>query len=384
MRLIDTKNEEDSMKDKLKTLIKVIAFKVLYPLFRLQRLKENYVLFNSDNGKRFDGNTKAIYDCLQEQRTDLHYIVTGTENKDMNGVIFVKYMSIKYLYYLAVSKYWVVNINLYSGCRPRKKQVFLQTWHGTPLKQIGKDINNDDLEDEKREWLADAQNWSYFLSNAEISNQNYQSAFKINEQTILDYGLPRNDKLGTDATIYDQFRSEHDIPADKKILLYAPTYRDDGSRIEFDFSKFEQTMGDKYYLLVNFHRLYQHCVAQAYENIGFNTTLTINECMEISDALITDYSSVFFDYSMLNRPMFFYPYDYEKYVNDDRGTYFDYRKLVPGSISYSFAELCQNLQDENNLTADNSAFAKRFNANYESRNATQRVIDQVFGTPETN
>lgn len=366
---------------KFKTFIKVIAFKVIYPAFQLLKLKSNFILFNSDNGKSFNGNPKAIYEYLSDIYKDknVYYVVTGKFSDKLNNhVINVKYMSLKYLYYLAISKYWVISVNMYSGVHPRKKQVYLQTWHGTPLKKIGADIEDDSREKEKREWLKDANNWTYFISNGMKSNENYKTAFGIKDDQILDYGLPRNDKLGNNMSLYNSFRNSRKISNNKKVLLYAPTFRDDGSEIEFDFNRFSKILGDKYYLLVNFHRLYKHRPVRTYSNIEFNEKMSINDCMEISDALITDYSSVFFDYSILNKPMFFYPYDYDKYVNNDRGTYFDYLDIVPGSVSFDFDELCKNLEDVDQFSVDNSKFSSLFNSNYEFRNATERVVKKVF------
>lgn len=346
-------------------------------------LNNNMVLINSNNGRSFGDNPRAIFEELVHQKRRLEYVIVSDNDlsnslKEEN-IHTVRYMSLKYLFYLATSKYWIININAYSGSVPRKKQVFVQTWHGTPLKRIGNDII-DSRKQEKLEWAKDASNWSYFISNAQISNANYESAFNLSGKKILAYGLPRNDRLVNDTTIKDDFRKHRNIAKDKKIILYAPTYRDDHKPIEFDYELFSEKLSDKYYLLINYHRLYQFDTKSKFDNIEVNSTLTIEECMKISDILITDYSSVFFDYSMLDKPMIFFPYDLEDYRNKNRGFYYDYEDLVPGDICYDMGSLIDTLKKQDFMSLRHSKeFAKRFNANYSQRNATKKVIDKIFG-----
>ncbi|AYG26814.1 CDP-glycerol glycerophosphotransferase family protein [Lactiplantibacillus plantarum] len=366
----------------LRTIIKKVLFKTVYPIFRLCPIRRNYVLFNCNNGKVFDGNPKAIFEELRNKQNANQYkfIVTAS-----NGVVIpenvhrVRYMSLAYIFYLAVSKYWVININAFSGVNPRKDQVFLQTWHGTPLKKIGADIQDTSRSTEKEEWRKDALNWTYFLSNGSRSNPFYKSAFGLSDTQILTYGLPRNDRLGDNKQLYDSFRKERGISKNQKVILYAPTFRDDGSQIQFNYEEFSKKLGSKFYLLVNFHRLYVEKGLGNFPNVEFNEHLSITDCMEVSDLLITDYSSVFFDYSILNRPMIFYPYDYNRYMNEERGTYMEYSSTVPGPICYSFDSLVRQLMSEDNSKHDNSQFAREFNANYERRDASEKIVSKVFG-----
>ncbi|PWF99787.1 CDP-glycerol glycerophosphotransferase family protein [Levilactobacillus bambusae] len=363
----------------IRTRIKEIAFATLYPLFRLLPLKSGYILFNCDNGKRFSDNPLALYTELKNNSRDYQYIITLNNNQFEKNTC-IPYMSIRYLYYLATSKYLVSNVNMYSGLRVRKNQVYLETWHGTPLKRIGDDIIDDERKKEKQEWLLDASHWTYFLSNAPISNQDYESAFHINPNIILDYGLPRNDNLTSDTQLYNAFRSKRNI-IDRKVILYAPTFRDNGTTVNFNFKKFAEQLGDEYYLLINFHRLYEVHTIENISNVEFNDKLTIEDCMKVADILVTDYSSVMFDYALLERPMVFYPYDFDYYSKEDRGFYFDYTQTVPGPIFYDQDKMMsffKSVQSGDFNIARVKQFAKQFNANAEQRNASERVIRRVF------
>ncbi|KAF0369892.1 CDP-glycerol--glycerophosphate glycerophosphotransferase [Pediococcus acidilactici] len=363
----------------IRTLIKKVAISVLYPIFSAFPIKKDRIFINSNNGKVFSGNAKAIFEYLQEYKPgDYNFIIVSNKKslfKDVN-VKIVKYMSLKYLFYICTSKYWIADINMYSGIKKRPGQIYLQTWHGTPLKKIGNDIIDNSRQSEKREWARDAQQWDYFISNGNISDKNYYSAFQLTNTKILDYGLPRNDKLEHSVERSKKFRSQYNV-GDRKIILYAPTYRDDGSAINFDFNEFAKKLGHEYFIIVNFHRLYSNSDISGNKDVYVNTTMTIEECMSISDILITDYSSVFFDFSMLSKPMIFYAYDFDKYMNKNRGMYYNYKDFVPGTVCMSFLDLL-NVLSKKSYKKFIKDFAEEYNQNFYTRDATKRVVNTVF------
>ncbi|MFC6788144.1 CDP-glycerol glycerophosphotransferase family protein [Halobaculum halobium] len=109
-------------------------------------------------------------------------------------------------------------------------------------KKIGADIQDTSRSTEKEEWRKDALNWTYFLSNGSRSNPFYKSAFGLSDNQILTYGLPRNDRLGDNKQLYDSFRKERGISKNQKVILYAPTFRDDGSQIQFNYEEFSKSL----------------------------------------------------------------------------------------------------------------------------------------------
>ena len=187
----------------------------------------------------------------------------------------------------------------------------------------------------------------------------------------------------------ENIKQRFHIPAHKKILLYAPTWRDNSYNtrgytfeLKADFHRWKEVLGDEYVVLFKPHYL----IINKFENDasleGFiynvDANADINDLYVISDVLVTDYSSVFFDYANLNRPMYFYMFDLEEYADELRGFYFDIYEVMPGDI----------IQDEEQLLADIKkgqydfkrleAFNQRFN-NWQDGHASQRVIDIVFG-----
>ncbi len=165
------------------------------------------------------------------------------------------------------------------------------------------------------------------------------------------------------------------LPQDKKILLYAPTFRDDefsedasykfSPKLSFD--RLKETLQGEYILIVKYHYLIMDYVDWfPYKDFiyHFDQSNDIAELFLVSDMLITDYSSVMFDYSILRRPILFYAYDLEKYKNDLRGFYFDYEAEVPGPISKDTESLIRDI-----VSYDGEPYMDRYNKFCEKYNA---------------
>ena len=162
---------------------------------------------------------------------------------------------------------------------------------------------------------------------------------------ILETGYPRNDILynGNNRDTIDSLKQKLGIPIEKKIILYAPTWRDDEFyskgkykfEIKLDLDRMKQELGDEYVILLRLHYLVsENLDLSAYQGFAYNLSSyeDISHLYLISDLLITDYSSVFFDYANLKRPMLFYVYDIENYRDKLRGFYFDFEKNAPGLL----------------------------------------------------
>ena len=185
---------------------------------------------------------------------------------------------------------------------------------------------------------------------------------------MLEYGYPRNDILFRENTTEGirSFKRKLGLPEDKKISLYAPTWRDDEFseddkyevRPQISFEKLQKELGDEYIMIVKYHYLIMDAIDWSpYEGFiyHFDQSRDIAELFLVSDILITDYSSVMFDYSILNRPMFFFAYDFYKYKNELRGFYFSYSKEMPGPISTTTDELIEDIR-----SYDYSVYAERY------------------------
>ena len=245
----------------------------------------------------------------------------------------------------------------------------------------------------RKRYHIEASKFSYFLSPSKFASEKFISAWDIkNEEIMLEEGYPRNDFL-INYTDNDIKRIKENLniqDIDKKILLYAPTYRDNqhtagvgytyDAKVDFDMLK--EKLSDEYIILFRAHWLVaQEFDFEKYKDfvIDVSNHDDINELYVISDMLITDYSSVFFDYANLKRPIIFYMYDLEAYRDDIRGFYINLEEL-PGKILENEEELIKEI----NLISENFKYDEKyekFNKKYnylDDGQASKRVIEKII------
>lgn len=232
--------------------------------------------------------------------------------------------------------------------------------------------------------------FDHFLIRSEHDVRTLAKAFRLREKVLLRVGYPRNDALvrARGAAERPSLAAELGIPADRRILLYAPTFRHQGQRrftLPFDVERFAESFGDEYVLLVRAHYLNHVVLPPSVRGrvIDVSAHHDVTPVLALADALITDYSSVMFDYALLDRPMLFFTHDYEEYVHEGRGTYFDLPERAPGPIVRTEDELHSVLRsmslDEQTLKY--AAARERFTAafgEYDKGTAAQSVVDQFF------
>ena len=377
-----------------------LAYRLTY---RLIPCEKNMVLFISFHGRGYSDNPKAIYEYLRKQNSDLKYIWAIKNHKQKNiqieGAKVIEYFSIPYFYYLARSKYWVVNCKLPTYILKKENQVYLQTWHGTPLKRLAHDIvlDNKDTtfyrskmsaEEMYNTYDEDVRKYNYMISPNPYSTKVFKSAFRINEERLIETGYPRNDILvnSTNDQIV-RIKEKLGLPKDKKVLLYAPTWRDNSYVIEgytfklqVDFRKWQEALGEEYIIVFKPHYLIINDFdIKAFEGFVYEASATsdIAELYLISDLLITDYSSVFFDYAILNRPMYFYMFDLDEYASELRGFYFDIYETLPGPIVQNENDLLAQIKNSNFDYDRLKKFNQEFNEFHDGQCA-KKVCDILF------
>ncbi len=348
-----------------KLYIKLVQFYLYLKYKKICRenpTNDKVIVFESFLGKQYGCSPKAIY----------NYILTDDRFKDYTFVwafrsarlqelgeqftdprtVLVKYKSGDYYRYFAMAKYWITNWRIPPYMTKKKDQILIETWHGTPLKKIGLDstIEGNPLASQKKShkmYLKDSRDYDYFVSPSAFCTKVFTTAFGLDrlhkEHILIESGYPRNDYLLThkpkDAV---RIREELHIPKDKKVILYAPTWRDNqhtlgvGNTLDIEkhFTKFMENIIDDYVIIVRLHYLIASQVdLSRYEGRVFNYSNLddVNLLYVISDILITDYSSVFFDYANLHRPILFYMYDLEEYRTQIRDFYIDLEEL-PGPV----------------------------------------------------
>ena len=235
----------------------------------------------------------------------------------------------------------------------------------------------------------DVAKYNYMISPNSFCTEVFQSAFQIERKRLIETGYPRNDMLTniTKAQII-AIKQRMGLPTDKNIILYAPTWRDNSFvtsgytfELQADFRKWKKLLGNEYIVLFKPHYLIINKFENDPELEGFLYSIDakedINNLYVIADQLITDYSSVFFDYAILNRPIYFYMYDLEEYKEELRGFYLDIYKDLPGDIYEAEDMLLRAAQSRSFDYERLYKFNERFN-HAQSGDCAKKVCDIVF------
>lgn len=387
----------------LLVLIRKIRFmrnKMRSLFYCFSKIDENLVVFESYMGRQYSDSPKAIYlKLLENPKYKFVWALKHPAKYNFNSrTIKVKYGSKKYYKYYAKAKYWVSNSRLDEALIKRKGQVYIQTWHGTPLKKLGYDIEKTDnamntLEDIRKKYSNDSKRYTYMISPSKYCSKIFKSAFNLKEKTkIKETGYPRNDRLfNFQKKDINSIKRKLNIPLKKKVILYAPTWRDNQHLSGFgyvyslgiDLDILKKYLSKDYVILFRTHYFVKNVFDfEKYDKFIYDVSRydDINDLYIISDMMITDYSSVMFDYANLNRPMIFYMYDFDEYKNNIRDFYIDIKDL-PGPIvkkkdTENLCDLIKNYDFEKD--ADKYLkFNKKFNY-LNSKNSSERVVEECF------
>lgn len=348
-----------------------------------QHTDKKIVLFVSFMGKSFNDSPKVLYDYIQSHPAYKQYrCVWAFEHPEQYPTLdTVKIDTPAYFKTALRAKYWITNTNIERGLKFKKKeQVYLNTWHGIALKYIGNDCPG------RSDYNFDTVD--YLTVSGDYDERVFRSAFNAKESTYLRCGMPRNEALWlANETDKEQARKSLGIPEGKKVILYAPTWREstDGGRTyaikpPIHFDKWKKELGDAYIVLFRAHHQTTKVLGVEYNDFVRNASdyPAVNDLMIAADILITDYSAIAFDYSILCRPILCYAYDYDNYLAE-RGTYFDVDEKYPNKSCRTETELLQRIQNMNYAAECNNT--KRFRNEFIQYgvDATRACINAVFG-----
>lgn len=327
-------------------------------------IQENCILYEAFGGRGMTCSPHAIFKYLLTQADfqDFVHVWVIDDFDDNSGQIaryrnyenvkFIRYQSLEYRRYLATAKYLVNNVSFPGYFTKREGQVYVNTWHGIPLKTIGFDIPTGNVSagnSAKNLLSAD-----YLISPDAFMTEIYKHAFKLEglyEGTILEVGQPRNDSYfhtRREDILKKLSESGVEIDPEKKLILYAPTWK--GSRYASPDTSLEayyrliHTIEEnvdtkKYQILVKPHQIVYYHIKKTQGITGqfIPATVDTNELLSVTDVLISDYSSIYFDYLVSKKPILFFIPDLDEYLGY-RGLYFGIDKL-PGPIAKSYEEL---------------------------------------------
>lgn len=373
--------------------------KYLYKRFFLRTsLKSNWVFCESFFGKSYSDSPKYVYEYLQKNYPGKYRFIWVIDKKGTKipyPHTKVKRFSIRYCYYLARCKYYIFNGRQPVWIKKRNGNVFLQTWHGTPLKKLVFDLEdiNSATPKYKKQTYKQSRSWDYLIAPNKYSSDIFRRCFIYNK-VMLETGYPRNDILHYDNKdeLAAEIKDRLGIPKDKKIILYAPTWRDDEYytkgqykfSLKLDLKLMREKLGKDYVIILRTHYFIADSLdVTGVEDFAYNLSKydDISELYLISDILITDYSSVFFDYANLKRPMLFFTYDLDKYRDILRGFYIDIEEELPGPLLFTTEEIITAV---NNIDKLKSEYQKKYDAFYEKYcswedgQASRKVAEAVF------
>ncbi len=386
-----------------------------YQIKRFERVKDlpidnNLIFFESFVGRSVADSPLAIFNEIKDDPAYGGYYFVWSVNdtvkneylKEIPRVRLVKRLSMGYYETIATAKYVINNItnNVYVHKKPG--QIYIQTWHGTPLKRLGMDIELDgnawrNREEIHEQYLTEGKTFDYLISPSPYTTEKLGSAFGLSaedkEKKIVELGYPRNVDL---FTCTDEkkaaIKAELGIKEGKKVILYCTTWREHVYKfgegfpyqVELDLEKLYKRFGDSACVVMRMH--YNHKKTpiefEKYEGFLINGTEVddINRLYVIADLLVTDYSSVMFDYANLRRPMVFYMYDRDRYENEVRGFYFDASDL-PGPIVTDQEELedaIEGLLSEEFVPDEKyRAFCDKFTC-LDDADAAKRVVKKLL------
>lgn len=342
------------MKSKLKAFVK--NNKVIYSLYYhlgsfflrvcgwFVRTDPNLILFISYGGQKYDDSPRVVYEYLLEHPvSSQHSYIWAFIEPDQFPQVENKVRVDTLVYYITAMRagYWITNSSASRGLNFRKKQTknYLFTHGLTGIKKIGIDIQ----EAEKSFKIGFNEQFDAIFVEGKKEIPLLAHAWQKDPAVFYTTGLPRNDDLGvvTEQEICS-IKGRLGIPPGKKVILYAPTFREfsraeDGRNalgIPIDFPRWKATLGQDYVLLVTAHYEVAKLLNELPENdfvINAFQYPVLNDLIKVSDILISDYSSIVFDYAILERPIFCYGYDYDTYAIE-RGLYTDLEQLFSHGV----------------------------------------------------
>lgn len=379
------------------------------------------VVFESFMGRSYSCSPRAVFEAMENDGRfgDCEiYWLFRSDVIDRYRYLESRYSNVKLACYdgadaprvHAYSKYWITNSRTPEYIVPKPDQVYVQCWHGTPLKRLGFDVVEgttnamNSVEEVAQRYRIESSKWSYLLSPSAYTTKCLTSAFGLDDawaaEHVVEVGYPRNDAIVNTCNDAERLESlkrrmtaELGIDSSKKLLLYAPTFRDSDFKasvgyvqdVMIDFDLLQKELGDEWVVLFRPH----YFVANSFDfskYAGFVVNAAnvadINELYCIADVLMTDYSSVFFDYACTGRPMLFFMPDLAEYQGHVRGFYLDPVKDLPGPHCETSAEVVDALKGIDayfeRYGEAYGAFRQRF-CPKEDGKAAKRLVERLFG-----
>ena len=386
MTILIGSNSTHMLKHIFLSLLLIIGWFFAVPLSWIIPKKKNLILFIGAGDGQFRDNAKYLFlylHKLNQSDVEYHFLTENAavfDSLKRQNLPAVRYPGVSTIYKMLRAAVvvvdnltWINNIKFHFLIRSYK----VQLWHGCSIKSL--ELDNPDETERLKSWVGRITavatgrfpHYDLLLSTSRLNTKKiFKPAFK--SKKIIEFGYPRNDILFRDPDALDMIGADQscmttieDALAKKiKTVLYAPTFRDTGSGDDFiekealDIGKLNQ-FGQENNIIFIFKihpfRKFDYNLDRAGNILRYHDAGDIYPLLSRIDLLITDYSSIFFDYLFVNRPILFFPYDYEKYISEDRDLKYDYFSITPGPKCYNQDELQRALIQALNAGQDDFA-----------------------------
>ena len=351
------------------------VYGLIFKLFKYTHVEKNRVSFIIDSRESFKGNLDYIKKEF-EKRGDFEF-----------HFFYKDKLSFKSFKMLAGSRYIFLNDNFFplAFMNFNAKNIIVQLWHapGASKKFGGSvDIKSRDI------LRKISEKTDYLIVTSKNIIGYYGEAFQMSKTKIKPLGLPRMDYYFENHDLNklkEDFCTRYDVSPDKKIILYAPTFRDEEKYNNvfdyFELNRFNEELGDEYVLALRLHpkirNFYRDDISSEGKYVDVSSWESEQELMLISDILITDYSSIMIEYSALNKPTVFFTYDLDEYLANERGFYYDFKTTVPGPIVYTSDDLIDIIKNNKFDRSKISDFVKSQFDEIDGH-SSERIVDYLL------
>ncbi len=340
------------------------------------------ILFSSFAGKKYNDSPKVLFEQMRDDSRFKGYKMVwafvNPDTFDITGAEKIKIDTWTYFKTALRAGIWICSVNIERGLsfKPRKT-IYINTWHGAGTKKIGNACNG------RKDY--DLSSVDMMLVQSDFEREIFLRDFQAREDAIRIIGFPRNDELFhiTDE-LRKVLRKQFNIPEGKKVILYAPTWRDskDGGlsyTVEppIDMDKWRKRFGEDYVMLFRMHT-FTTKFDMVYDDFARDTSSydNLNHVLAITNVLITDYSTIVYDSAVARIPFICFGFDYERY-NEERGFYFDLNEMYPGGVLHTEDEVMDRIQqlEKDGFGPGYEAFRKKYIE--AGGNATKQVLDEL-------
>lgn len=353
-------------------------------------IRQKTMLITSFAGRKYDDSPRALYEEILKRREfddwDIIWAFVDPDKFDIPKGRKMKIDSWKFFMALLYSRVWISNSGMDRNIGINKKgTIKIETWHGTPIKKIGSDQNSGTLGNHKEHGPLDRN--TIRCAQSKFDRNIFARVFNADKKCILLSDLPRNDGLlKYEDKDVKAIKEKIGLDDNKKVLLYMPTYREYLVNEKnqtylappIDLVKWEKELGNNFILLIRAH--YAISTSLNISVNGFVKDVSeypyINDLYAVADILISDYSSAYIDFSILDKPMLCFAYDEEEY-NMKRGLYIDLRKELPCTIDNNEDTLIDHIKRMD--WEKESEASRHFHRKYApyAGNASSIIIDRL-------